>query len=280
MIFTYFGPGPTAGSTLWDNPYNRTAGGQRVTPALGALGGPPDTVFDPTGLLLPGGRPSMTARDYLASLGPTTTTSIGYSQNGLGPFLLITPPPPASAWLPTSRAGLLAWWRSDLGITLNSGNVSMWADQSGNGHALTQATGSAQPAYNVSGGPGGKPSITYAGAQTLTTLTAICAGTSPRSVFIQMSNSASPSTSSFDILRFGLGNPALTIRYDNYTGLGDLTTADGSFNNTGSYTADNAPHLITVTHTSGTIDPYYMVVQATRLSPRARCCSATAPARY
>lgn len=178
--------------------------------------------------------------------------------DGATPFLLITPPPPMSAWLPTSRAGLLAWWRSDLGITLNSGNVAMWADQSGNGHNLSQATGSVQPAYNSSGGPGGRPSITYGGAQTLITFTAICAGTSPRSVFIQMSNSASPSTSSFDILRFGLSNPALTIRYDNYTGLGDLTSSDGSFNNTGTYTADSAPHLITLTHTAGTVDPYYV----------------------
>lgn len=45
------------------------------------------------------------------------------------------------------------WLRADLGITLNSGNVSAWADQSGNGRHLTQGTMGAQPAYATTGGP-------------------------------------------------------------------------------------------------------------------------------
>ena len=45
---------------------------------------------------------------------------------------------------PTKLAGLLGWWRADLGTTVATG-VSAWADQSGNGFAMTQGTGSSQP---------------------------------------------------------------------------------------------------------------------------------------
>lgn len=61
-------------------------------------------------------------------------------------------------------ASTVAWWRSDLGITLNGSTVSAWADQSGNGHHLTQGTAANQPTYNVSGGPGGKPSLLFDGS--------------------------------------------------------------------------------------------------------------------
>jgi len=45
---------------------------------------------------------------------------------------------------PTKLAGLLGWWRADLGTTVATG-VSAWADQSGNGFAATQAVGANQP---------------------------------------------------------------------------------------------------------------------------------------
>jgi hypothetical protein len=52
---------------------------------------------------------------------------------------------------------LKAWFRSDLGITAPSGNVSLWADQSGNGNDLTQATVGVRPVYNASGGGNNRP---------------------------------------------------------------------------------------------------------------------------
>lgn len=56
-----------------------------------------------------------------------------------------------------------AFYRSDLGITLNGGNVSAWADQSVNGYHATQGVAANQPPYAASGGPNNQP---YVDAQT------------------------------------------------------------------------------------------------------------------
>src|ERR1017187_9352789 len=56
-------------------------------------------------------------------------------------------------WRPTDEL----WLRSDLGITLATG-VSLWADQSGKGYNVAQATGALQPAY-LQSGINGLPSI-------------------------------------------------------------------------------------------------------------------------
>lgn len=70
----------------------------------------------------------------------------------------------ASAITPATILGsaLLAWFRADLGITLNGSNVSAWADQSGNGHHLIQNTATNQPAFEAAG-LGGKPSVLFDG---------------------------------------------------------------------------------------------------------------------
>ncbi len=44
-----------------------------------------------------------------------------------------------------------AWFRFQQGVTSVAGLVSQWADQSGNGRHLLQATGSAQPALQADG---------------------------------------------------------------------------------------------------------------------------------
>lgn len=46
---------------------------------------------------------------------------------------------------PTEVSGLVCWLRADRGVTLTSGAVSTWADQSGNGHDFTQSTSSDRP---------------------------------------------------------------------------------------------------------------------------------------
>jgi len=82
------------------------------------------------------------------------------------------PPGQASGWSPTFAPpmipGCLLWLRGDLGITLNSGNVSSWADQSGLNDPnknVTQATGSKQPAYNaVDGAYNGQATLSFTAA--------------------------------------------------------------------------------------------------------------------
>jgi hypothetical protein len=52
---------------------------------------------------------------------------------------------------PIPTTNLAAWWRKGTGITDTAGAVSLWADQSGNGVNLAQATGANQPALQGDG---------------------------------------------------------------------------------------------------------------------------------
>ena len=59
-------------------------------------------------------------------------------------------------------AGLLVWARSDLGVEMNGSTASGWADMSGSGNDLAQATAADQPTL-ASGGLGGRPELTFDG---------------------------------------------------------------------------------------------------------------------
>ena len=53
-------------------------------------------------------------------------------------------------YLPSDNpASLVAWFRTGVGVTSSGGFASAWADQSGNGNDLLQATGTNQPAYSA-----------------------------------------------------------------------------------------------------------------------------------
>jgi hypothetical protein len=67
----------------------------------------------------------------------------------------------AAAWTPASITGADLMLEADAGITLNSSNVSAWADQSAAGKHFAQATGALQPAYQAAGGPGGTRAALY-----------------------------------------------------------------------------------------------------------------------
>ena len=55
------------------------------------------------------------------------------------------------AYLPSDNpTSLVAWFRMGVGVTESGGLASAWADQSGNGNDLLQATGTNQPAYDGS----------------------------------------------------------------------------------------------------------------------------------
>ena len=57
----------------------------------------------------------------------------------------------AAAYLPSDNpTSLVGWFRMGVGVTSSGGFASAWADQSGNGNDLLQATGTNQPAYDGS----------------------------------------------------------------------------------------------------------------------------------
>jgi hypothetical protein len=70
-----------------------------------------------------------------------------------------------AAWTPRRLgSSLLGWWRADMGITLVSGVVSAWADQSGNGNHLTQTTAAHRPSYTASHADwNGRPAVSLDG---------------------------------------------------------------------------------------------------------------------
>lgn len=73
----------------------------------------------------------------------------------------------ASSWRPTQLSGCVLWLRADLGITKDgSDKVSAWADQSGAGNNVTQATGTKQPTW-VAGALGGQAALSFDGGDVL-----------------------------------------------------------------------------------------------------------------
>lgn len=58
-----------------------------------------------------------------------------------------------------ARSKVLQYVRADLGITLNAGRVSGWADQSLGAFHYTQGTGANQPLYSATGAPNSLPMV-------------------------------------------------------------------------------------------------------------------------
>jgi Bacterial Ig-like domain (group 2) len=88
-----------------------------------------------SGLVTYGGTPGTAT--ITATLGAVTqSTTLSYS----------------AMFIPTSAANLFAWFRTDLGITLNGSNTAEIADQGGGGHNAVQSTPSSQPPYTAAVG--------------------------------------------------------------------------------------------------------------------------------
>lgn len=63
---------------------------------------------------------------------------------------------------------LAAWYRADRGVTLASGVVSAWADQSGSGKTLSQGTAGARPTPVASNAAfNGQPTLSFDGGDSL-----------------------------------------------------------------------------------------------------------------
>lgn len=57
-------------------------------------------------------------------------------------------PRPMGGWTPADETTLEAWYQKGEGISLNGTDVSEWADSTTNGHDMSQATATEQPAYS------------------------------------------------------------------------------------------------------------------------------------
>jgi hypothetical protein len=69
---------------------------------------------------------------------------------------------PATASIP--RSGLLAWQKSDLGLTISGSSVTAWQDSSGNSYNLSTNPGFTSPTY-VPAAVNGLPSVLFDGVQ-------------------------------------------------------------------------------------------------------------------
>ncbi len=109
--------------------------------------------WDTTGAT-PAVNQSVVARRYWEGLAGETGTIDSTASVDID---LVSGFPDLLATLGSTR--LLRWVEADLGITLNAGNVSDWADQSTNGRHLTQGTAANQPLYVASGGLNNEPYV-------------------------------------------------------------------------------------------------------------------------
>lgn len=83
-------------------------------------------------------------QSYLAGFASSSTSSGTLNSVTFSNFSYMTS-------VPQLEPDLIAWYRSDVGITQSSGAIGTWADQSGNANDGTQSTGSQKPTL-VAGG--------------------------------------------------------------------------------------------------------------------------------
>jgi hypothetical protein len=88
---------------------------------------------------------------------------------------------------PRQLPGCAVWLRSDIGITLVSGAVSRWADQSGNGNDATQGSSGRRPAFDVAR-INGRPTLFFdpsvAGSEKIMALTSSLSALSASHAFV------------------------------------------------------------------------------------------------
>lgn len=112
---------------------------------------------------------------------------------------------------PKQLPGLFFWVRADLGTTVVTG-VSSWADQSGNGINLTQATGANQPALHASGGANNQAFIQWTAGSAMSLDHTGLSQIQPNEGFVVMhQNAASTSTDYILDISAGGSNGALNV---------------------------------------------------------------------
>lgn len=140
-----------------------------------------------------------------------------------------------SIFNPKSISNLFAWFRADLGITLNGSTVSAWADQSSNSRNITQSTALLQPAY-VTNAVNGYPIVRFNNSEYLSNLTQFSL-TAPFSIFWTLKYKDATNPTDFDYtfsLGFGNGTTGQHLGIARYRD-------DGSGNASKIYTATREP---------------------------------------
>ena len=90
-------------------------------------------------------------------------------------FKITAVPGKSRFFVPTDVSGCLMWLRSDLGITKTGSAVSTWADQSGAGRDVSQATFDRQPTISANQ-LNGQPLVVFDGANDLLTSASLTLG--------------------------------------------------------------------------------------------------------
>jgi hypothetical protein len=149
-------------------------------------------------------------------------------------------------WRPTRIPGCVLWLRADLGVTLVSGKVSAWADQSGMGNHFTQATGADQMAY-VAPAYNGHPALRHGDASDHMTAAAFFASGGEMTTFLVFKPSTLGSTYEITgaggtyglISNFSVGQ----VEWFNVGGTGDRYLLK--------YLPTDALHIATIRQTNG-----------------------------
>lgn len=128
---------------------------------------------------------------------------------------------------PTQVSGLALWLEADRGVTLTSGKVSTWADQSGNGRDFTQSTASVRPTVGT-GGPNNLPYIIGGGTGWLnSTWTPPAAGTA---IFVMRNTNATTTspTGQIDTIFTASGTDFAGLRFESYNYYNDDARTGGT----------------------------------------------------
>lgn len=185
-----------------------------------------------------------------------------------------TPAPPAS--------GLVLRLRGDLGITPNGSNVAAWADQSGNGNNVAEATAGLQPAITASS-INGRAAVTFAGTQgssakVLAGTTRIVPATHARTMYTVLKLNTNVATAYNQLMAWttGLGG-AYNWLASGGPAADNVVNNDVS-NNSRGYTTTFSPSIATpylIKHTfSGTIDVNTNMTFTVNNSPQTATSSA------
>jgi hypothetical protein len=90
-----------------------------------------------------------------------------------------------SEFVPTDFQGCTLWLRADLGVTVVSGKVSRWEDQSGNGNHVTQGNASSRPTFVANSAiSANRPGLTFSGSQNIDAASALFTGAARRSMLV------------------------------------------------------------------------------------------------